>query len=182
MLGMPLPPTRASSPARRPGRVVGHGLRNAASRAGGAASASDDRAWLRRRRRIPFTRSDFPRFLATTNTLGERLADRPGEAFPKALSDSELEAANRFFGNENVTPDAILAPYFRQTVRRATGLPRVIVVHDTTAFDPSLTAAGHFWAYGGNQAEGCRRVAVCADSKCIGTRPLDYADVYMLVS
>lgn len=67
--------------------------------------------------------------------LAERLAERPNESFPKALDDAELEAAYRFFGNEQVTPEAILAPHFRQTARRAAALPRVIVAHDTTQFE-----------------------------------------------
>ena len=68
-------------------------------------------------------------------SLAERLAARPAASFPKALSDAELEAAYRFFGNDAVTPEAILAPHFRQTARRASSLPQVIVVHDTTAFE-----------------------------------------------
>jgi hypothetical protein len=67
--------------------------------------------------------------------LAEQLADRSSESFPKALSDAELEAAYRFFGNDDVKPDAILAPHFRQSAKRASGLPRVVVVHDTTAFE-----------------------------------------------
>jgi hypothetical protein len=67
--------------------------------------------------------------------LAERLADRPSESFPKALDDAELEAAYRFFGNDQVTPDGILAPHFRQTAKRAAGHTRIIVVHDTTAFE-----------------------------------------------
>lgn len=67
--------------------------------------------------------------------LADRISDRPGESFPKALDDAELEAAYRFFGNDQVTPEAILAPHFRQSARRAAALPRVIVVHDTTAFE-----------------------------------------------
>lgn len=67
--------------------------------------------------------------------LAERIAQRPGESFPKALDDAELEGAYRFFGNEHVTPDAILAPHFRQAARRASESPRVLVVHDTTAFE-----------------------------------------------
>lgn len=67
--------------------------------------------------------------------LGDRLGERPGASFPKALDDAELEAAYRFFGNEQVTPEAILAPHFGQSARRAAGQPRVIVVHDTTAFE-----------------------------------------------
>ena len=68
-------------------------------------------------------------------TLADSLADRPGESFPKALDDSELEAAYRFFGNEQVTPDAILAPHFRQTARRAAQHRDVLVIHDTTQFE-----------------------------------------------
>lgn len=45
------------------------------------------------------------------------IVDRPTESFPKALDDAELEAAYRFFGNGQVTPDAILAPHFRQTAK-----------------------------------------------------------------
>src|SRR5262245_1247047 len=73
-----------------------------------------------------------------TQRLGlliDSLADRPGESFPKALSDAELEGAYRFFGNGKVTPEAILAPHVRQTVLRATGRGDVLVVHDTTEFE-----------------------------------------------
>lgn len=67
--------------------------------------------------------------------LADRLAERPGESFPKALDDAELEAAYRFFGNERVSPTAILAPHFRQSARRAAGHAQVLVVHDTTQFE-----------------------------------------------
>jgi hypothetical protein len=67
--------------------------------------------------------------------LASRLADRPGESFPKALDDAELEAAYRFFGNESVSPEAILAPHIRQTARRAKERRRVLIVHDTTQFE-----------------------------------------------
>lgn len=63
------------------------------------------------------------------------IVDRPAESFPKALDDAELEAAYRFFGNDQVTPDAILAPHFRQTAKRAAGHERVLVVHDTSQFE-----------------------------------------------
>ena len=67
--------------------------------------------------------------------LASKLADRSGESFPKALDDAELEAAYRFFGNAKVTPEAILAPHFRQSGRRALRCKRIIVAHDTTAFE-----------------------------------------------
>lgn len=67
--------------------------------------------------------------------LADSLAESPGQSFPKALDDAELEAAYRFFGNDRVTPEAILAPHFRQSGRRAAMQQRVIVAHDTTAFE-----------------------------------------------
>jgi hypothetical protein len=67
--------------------------------------------------------------------LADRLAERPGESFPKVLDDAELEAAYRFFGNDQVTPEGILAPHFRQSARRAAELPRIVVAHDTTQFE-----------------------------------------------
>jgi hypothetical protein len=63
------------------------------------------------------------------------LSERPGESFPKVLDDAELEAAYRFFGNAQVTPEAILAPHFRQSARRAREVSRVVVAHDTTQFE-----------------------------------------------
>jgi hypothetical protein len=68
------------------------------------------------------------------------LADRAGESFPKALDDAELEAAYRFFGNDRVTPELILAPHFRQTAKRCSTHERVLVVHDTTQFEFGGTA------------------------------------------
>lgn len=67
--------------------------------------------------------------------LLDSLADRPGESFPKALDETELEGAYRFFGNVKVTPDAILSPHFRQTAQRAAACERVLVIHDTTQFE-----------------------------------------------
>src|SRR4029078_7870037 len=67
--------------------------------------------------------------------LADQLAERPDESFPKALCDAQLEAAYRFFGNDRVSPEAILAPHFRQSARRAVEHERVLVVHDTTQFD-----------------------------------------------
>jgi hypothetical protein len=68
-------------------------------------------------------------------SLAERLEERPGESFPKALDDAELEGAYRFFGNEKVTPEGILGPHIRQTAHRAAELKQVLVIHDTTQFE-----------------------------------------------
>lgn len=66
--------------------------------------------------------------------LGDLVARRPAAGFPTALDDAELEAAYRFFGNERVTPEAILAPHLRESARRAREHERILVVHDTTEF------------------------------------------------
>lgn len=73
--------------------------------------------------------------------LVDSLADRPGESFPKALDEIELEGAYRFFGNVKVTPDAILSPHFRRTAQRAAAHERILVVHDTTQFEFGGTVA-----------------------------------------
>ena len=67
--------------------------------------------------------------------LADSLAGRPAESFPSLLDDAELEAAYRFFGNEQVAPEAILAPHLRQSALRAARCSRVLVVHDTTQFE-----------------------------------------------
>ena len=67
--------------------------------------------------------------------LAESLADRASDGFPKALDEAELEAAYRFFGNERITPEAILAPHFRQSAKRSSEHSRVLVVHDTSQFE-----------------------------------------------
>src|SRR3954470_8180570 len=67
--------------------------------------------------------------------VAEKLGERPGDSFPKALSESELEGAYRFFGNEQVSPDAILAPHIHATAARAAQHRTVVVAHDTTQFN-----------------------------------------------
>jgi hypothetical protein len=67
--------------------------------------------------------------------LAERLARAPDQSFPKAAgSDAALEATYRFFGNEAVTPEAILAPHIAATRSRCAQAEAVIVAHDTTEF------------------------------------------------
>src|SRR3954469_9042768 len=105
--------------------------------------------------------------------LAERLAERPSDSFPKALDDAELEAAYRFFGNDQITPDAILAPHFRQSARRASELPPIIVAHDTTQFEfPGETkrdGLGHLIHPGAQGFFGHFSLAMSADGE---RRPL----------
>lgn len=67
--------------------------------------------------------------------LADQIAQQPAQSFPKALDDAELEAAYRFFGNDKVTPEAILAPHFRQSARRAAEHEYALLIHDTTQFE-----------------------------------------------
>jgi hypothetical protein len=64
--------------------------------------------------------------------LVEKIAQAPDKSFPSLLTDAELEAAYRFFGNEDVTAEAILAPHARATLARMATTPVVLAVHDTT--------------------------------------------------
>lgn len=66
--------------------------------------------------------------------LVEKLAQAPDKSFPKLLSDAELEAAYRFFGNDAVTPAAILAPHVRATLARIEEQAVTLAVHDTSTF------------------------------------------------
>jgi hypothetical protein len=68
--------------------------------------------------------------------LADRLSERPSDSFPHAMvGDAELEAAYRFFGNEKVTPEAILEPHFEATASRTAEYETILVVHDTTEFE-----------------------------------------------
>ena len=52
----------------------------------------------------------------------EALGNRPNASIPAALGGrAELEAAYRFFDNEKVTPEKLLAPHFDATIKRCQG-------------------------------------------------------------
>jgi hypothetical protein len=68
--------------------------------------------------------------------LAALVGSSPGASFPVAAgNDANLEATYRFLNNERVSPDQILAPHVRQTVRRAASAGTVVVAHDTTEFN-----------------------------------------------
>jgi hypothetical protein len=65
--------------------------------------------------------------------LVEALGAEPGKSLPQALKDeSQLEAAYRFFNNEEVTPERILEPHIAGTVERMRGYEVALALHDTT--------------------------------------------------
>ena len=72
--------------------------------------------------------------------LAERLAERPSDSLPGACADgAELKAAYRFFDNDQVPPEAVLASHGRSMLGRRAGVAVVLAVQDTT----SLDATGH---------------------------------------
>jgi hypothetical protein len=62
----------------------------------------------------------------------EKIAQAPALSLPKLFDLAELEAAYRFFGNQAVTPEKILAPHVDGTVGRMRRADACLVVHDTT--------------------------------------------------
>jgi hypothetical protein len=87
--------------------------------------------------------------------VGERLAKSPALSFPKvATTPSELEAFYRFFGNERVTWDRILAPHVEATTARCAEHASVLVVHDTTEFTFSTDDAREDIGYLSRGARG----------------------------
>jgi hypothetical protein len=64
--------------------------------------------------------------------LVQKLAEAPDQSFPTVFSEAELEAAYRFFGNDDVTPKAILAPHVDATLERLASEPVTLALHDTT--------------------------------------------------
>jgi hypothetical protein len=67
--------------------------------------------------------------------LARRLATRPDCSFPRSLDAAELKAAYRFFDNEQVDTDGVLAPHVEQTLQRMTQVPVVLAVQGTTGFN-----------------------------------------------
>jgi len=84
--------------------------------------------------------------------LARGLAQKAHVSFPQALSGAQLKAAYRFFDNEAVDPDGILASHVAQTVGRMQQVPVVLAVQDTTEFNlanlPATEGLGH--GTGGN--------------------------------
>jgi transposase-like protein/DDE family transposase len=75
--------------------------------------------------------------------LVEGLLPSPSASFPDATkTDAALEATYRFFQNEEVSPEKILAPHIAATVRRAQQDGTVLVAHDTTEFSFSSYREG----------------------------------------
>jgi hypothetical protein len=87
--------------------------------------------------------------------LARRLANSPDCSFPRSLNAAELKAAYRFFDNEQVDTNGVLAPHVEQTLQRMTHLPVVLAVQDTTEFNLTHLEATQGLGYGsGNASRG----------------------------
>jgi len=67
--------------------------------------------------------------------IAEAVGASPADSFPDiTASDGELEGLYRFFSNEKVTAEGVLAPHYRATLARIIGKERICVAHDTSEF------------------------------------------------
>jgi hypothetical protein len=68
--------------------------------------------------------------------IADRLEKKPNLSIPGATERrAEMEAAYRFFDNDKVMPEAILAPHVESTRRRIAAAEVVLLVQDTTELD-----------------------------------------------
>jgi len=68
--------------------------------------------------------------------IADRLEKKPNLSIPGATEKrAEMEAAYRFFDNDKVMPEAILAPHVESTRRRIAAGEVVLLVQDTTELD-----------------------------------------------
>ena len=89
----------------------------------------------------------FTEELETTNLGDKRLNERfaqilealgnsPSASIPAALGGrAELEAAYRFFDNDKVTPEKLLASHFKATIKRCREQKVVLVAQDTSEME-----------------------------------------------
>ncbi|GJG94966.1 IS4 family transposase [Cupriavidus pauculus] len=85
--------------------------------------------------------------------LARQLAASPHTSLPQALAPAELKAAYRFFDNDQVDTDGVLAPHIAQTLHRMEQLPVVLAIQDTTEFNLTHLHATQGLGYctGGNE-------------------------------
>jgi hypothetical protein len=70
------------------------------------------------------------------NTLLSALAERPTASIPAACGGfNDMTAAYRFFANDKVTYERVLAPHAQQTIQRIAEQRVVLLIQDTTELD-----------------------------------------------
>jgi hypothetical protein len=69
-------------------------------------------------------------------TIVDRLSAKPNMSIPAAMNGrAEMEGAYRFFDNDKVTPEAIMAPHISATLERIRQTNVALLVQDTTEID-----------------------------------------------
>jgi hypothetical protein len=72
---------------------------------------------------------------ARLDFIRKRMAVDPSKSFPKMFpKDKELEGLYRFLNNQRLDLDTLLSSHFDETVDRASDLPTVLALHDSTTF------------------------------------------------
>lgn len=98
----------------------------------------DAKRWLQQDIGDEFAEAKLGDIRRTRRLVGiaQAVEEMPDVGFPQMVeSDGELEGIYRLLGNEDVRPEAILAPHIAATIRRAQQFPLCLMVHDTTAFE-----------------------------------------------
>lgn len=83
--------------------------------------------------------------------IGERILERPGASFPRAMStEAELEGFYRFINNDAVDLQTVLAPHITATQALAANEP-TLVIHDTTEcyFSEDVEGMGYIGTHSG---------------------------------
>jgi hypothetical protein len=87
--------------------------------------------------------------------LARQLAARPQTSLLQALAPAALKAAYRFFDNDQVDTEGVLAPHVAQTLHRMQALPVVLAIQDTTEFNLGHLGATRGVGYlSGNGGQG----------------------------
>lgn len=69
-------------------------------------------------------------------TLLDQLSSKPNESIPAACGGwADIQAAYRFFDNDKVTPEKVLAPHRQATIGRCGEHPVVLVAQDTSELE-----------------------------------------------
>jgi hypothetical protein len=106
-----------------------------------------------------------------------RLADQPEKSIPAASRGwGETQAAYRFFNNEKVTPEKVLAPHREATLQRVGQHPIVLCVEDTSELD--FTSKPRTEGLGPLNYDGTRGInihpmlAITPEGLCLGVLDL----------
>ncbi len=93
--------------------------------------------------------------------LLNNLGSKPLETIPVACQGwAETKAAYRFFDNNKVTADKILAPHREATLKRMQAYPTILFIQDTTHLAMSLASPYHCRNSARNLSGSYRRLSL----------------------